>query len=156
MKYNVTLETIPERYVASVRMTLPSYEDEGTLWGVLVSETEPLGVIPGDPCLCSVTYLDGEHKESDVDVEAQKTVKGRYPDTEHVRFKTMPAVTVASTVHNGSYRGLNEANEAVAAWIRDNGYQLDGSAFFIYHVSPHETQAPEEFVTEVCYPVRKK
>ena len=26
----------------------------------------------------------------------------------------------------------------------------------ICHVSPHETQNPEEFVTEVCYPVRKK
>ncbi len=26
----------------------------------------------------------------------------------------------------------------------------------ICHVSPHETQNPEKFVTEVCYPVRKK
>ena len=26
----------------------------------------------------------------------------------------------------------------------------------IYHVSPHETSDPSEFVTEVCYPVRKK
>ena len=28
--------------------------------------------------------------------------------------------------------------------------------FNIYHVSPHETQNPGEFVTEVCFPVRKK
>lgn len=28
--------------------------------------------------------------------------------------------------------------------------------FNIYHVSPHETQNPYEFVTEVCFPVRKK
>ena len=28
--------------------------------------------------------------------------------------------------------------------------------FNIYHVSPHETQNPDEFVTEVCFPVRKK
>ena len=27
---------------------------------------------------------------------------------------------------------------------------------FIYHVSPHETQDPDEFVTEICYPVKKK
>ncbi len=26
----------------------------------------------------------------------------------------------------------------------------------IYHVSPHETQNPGEFVIEVCFPVRKK
>ena len=28
--------------------------------------------------------------------------------------------------------------------------------FNIYHVSPAETQNPDEFVTEVCYPVRKR
>lgn len=27
--------------------------------------------------------------------------------------------------------------------------------FDIYHVSPHETQNPDEFVTEVCFPVRE-
>ena len=25
-----------------------------------------------------------------------------------------------------------------------------------HHVSPHETQNPDEFVTEICYPVKKK
>ena len=28
--------------------------------------------------------------------------------------------------------------------------------FNIYHVSPHETRNPDEFVTEVCCPVKKK
>lgn len=32
----------------------------------------------------------------------------------------------------------------------------DGPMFNIYHVSPHETSDPNEFVTEVCYPVKKK
>ncbi|MFR1190398.1 MAG: MerR family transcriptional regulator [Oscillospiraceae bacterium] len=27
--------------------------------------------------------------------------------------------------------------------------------FNIYHVSPHETQTPDESVTEVCFPVRE-
>ena len=44
---------------------------------------------------------------------------------------------------------------AVAGWVTDNGYEFDGPAFNIYHVSPHETNDPEQFVTEVCYPVRK-
>ncbi|MGN1074560.1 MAG: MerR family transcriptional regulator, partial [Eubacteriales bacterium] len=29
-------------------------------------------------------------------------------------------------------------------------------AFNIYHVSPHETSDPDRFVTEVCYPVKKR
>ena len=46
-------------------------------------------------------------------------------------------------------------NAAVAAWIEANGYHYAGPMFNIYHVSPHETQNPDEFITEVCYPVTK-
>ena len=153
--YHVTLKSLPERQVASVRMTIPSYDQEGMLWSVLVSETAPLHIQPDDPCYCSVIFHDGEYRESDVDVEAQKTVKGSYPDTEHVKFKTMPPVTFASATYKGPYSEINAVNAAVAAWVRDNGYIYDAPAFNIYHISPHETQNPEEFVTEVCYPVRK-
>ena len=56
-----------------------------------------------------------------MDVEVQKSVKRDYPDTAHVRFRTVPAVTVVSTMHNGSYRGLNAAMGAVAQWVQGNG-----------------------------------
>ena len=87
-----------------------------------------------------------------MDVEIQKTVKGTYPDTEHVKFKTIPPVTVASATFQGPYRQIGEVNQAVASWVEDNGYAFDGLFFNIYHVSPHETRNPEKFVTEVCYP----
>ena len=45
---------------------------------------------------------------------------------------------------------------AVSAWIEENGYEPDGKMFDIYHVSPHETDNPDEFVTEVCFPVKRK
>ena len=156
MQYDVTLKTFPERYAATVRMHIPVYEMEGMLWSLLVSETAPLHLIPDDPCYCSVVFHDPEFKESDVDAEAQKTVKGRYPDTEHVRFKMLPEVTVASAICRGSYDQRRGVMAAVAGWVTDNGYEFDGPAFNIYHVSPHETSDPNEFVTEVCYPVRRK
>ena len=67
----------------------------------------------------------------------------------------MPPVTFASATYQGPYSEINAVNAAVAAWVRDNGYIYDAPAFNIYHISPHETQNPEEFVTEICYPVRK-
>ena len=156
MNYDVTVKTIPERRVASVRQIIPCYEREGDLWGILMQETAGMHIQDGDPCLCSATFHDGEYKESNVDVEVQKTVRGDYPDTEHVKFKTMPAVQVASAVCKGSYDQLNGATADVVSWVESNGYVFDGPSFFIYHVSPHETNNPEEFVTELCYPVRKK
>lgn len=156
MKYDVTVKTIPERFVASVRQIIPNYDLEGNLWNIFLRETAHMHIQDGDPCLCTALFYDGEYKESNVDVEIQKSVKGSYPDTEHVKFKTMPAVEVASAVCKGSYDQISEVNAAVAAWVEANGYAFDGTAFNIYHVSPHETQNPEEFVTEVCYPVRRR
>ena len=49
-----------------------------------------------------------------------------------------------------------DVTAALTAWIEANGYAYDGPMFDIYHVSPHETDDPAQFVTEVCYPVRKK
>ena len=96
MNYDVTIKTLPERQVASVRQILPCYDREGDLWHIFVRETALLHIQDGDPALCISVYHDGEYKEADVDVEIQKTVKGTYPDTEHVKFKTIPPVTVAS------------------------------------------------------------
>ena len=71
-------------------------------------------------------------------------------------FKKVPSIQMASAIFKGSYDQTSEVNEEVVNWIRDNDYEMDGLSFFIYHVSPHETQNPKELVTEVCYPVRKK
>ena len=45
---------------------------------------------------------------------------------------------------------------AVQQWAEANGYAFGGPFFNIYHVSPRETRDPDAFVTEVCYPVRKR
>ena len=154
MSYNVSIKTIPERYAATVHMTIPRYEDEGLVWQILNEETAPLNVIPAEPCLVAAEYLDDEYKEEDVELVAWKTVKGDYPDTEHVKFKTLPAVKVASCMVKGGYDQMPEVYGAVISWVNDNGYECAGPMFNIYHVSPHETQDPDEYVTEVCYAVK--
>ena len=155
MNYNVVLKEMPERYVASVRKIIPNFEQEGMLWQILMEETAPLRMQDGDPCYTTAVFHDIEYKESDVDVEVQKSVKGQYKDTEHVVFNTEPPVLIATATCKGSYEQMGAVNEAVASWIRDNGYAFNGAMFNIYYVSPYETQNPDEFVTEVCYPVRK-
>ncbi len=154
--YVVSVKELPARYVASVRSVLENYNYEGRLWHILMSETKDQNLQPDDPCLAFGLYHDEEYKEYDVDVEIQMTVSGRYQDTEHVTFKEVPAVFVASAMHYGSYEEIQRANAAVVAWIEANGYEMNGQMFNIYHVSPHETQNPDELVTEVCYPVCRR
>ena len=76
-------------------------------------------------------------------------IRQKGTDMEKFRLpKCLAALTLAA--------GLTVTNAAVASWGEAHGYAVDGTAFNIYHVSPYETDDPNEFVTEVCYPVRKK
>ena len=154
--YDVTIKEIAPRYVASVRDILESYNYEGRLWHYMMKETADQNLTPANPCLAFGIFHDAEYKERDVDVEIQMTVEGNYHDTEHVRFKTEPAVCVASAIHYGSYETISDASAAVAAWVEKNGYQMCGVMFNVYHVSPHETQNTDELVTEVCIPVKRR
>ena len=153
MNFDVTVKTIPERYAATVQMTVPGYADEGMLWTTMFAETAAKPLVQADPCLVAAQFLDPEYKEENVEILAWMTVKGSYKDTEHVKFKTLPAVKVASCIVKGSYDQMGDACACVASWIGANGYTMNGPMFNIYHVSPAQTQNPDEYVTEVCFPV---
>ncbi|GAA6410141.1 MULTISPECIES: MerR family transcriptional regulator [Blautia] len=156
MGYDVSLKILPKRYVASVRQVIPSYEEEGRLWHIMMEETLGRNIRYDSPAYDLAVFYDGEHMEGNVDVEVQRAVTGTYQDTEHVKFKTAPQVQYAGAAFKGQYEKITKVNEAVAKWCADNGYEFDGMGFNIYHVGPKDTQDPEEYVTEVCYPVKKK
>ena len=158
MEYPVTIKELPSRYVASVRRRIATYWQEQELWNTLTEETRAAGLRLQvcDPSCAMAVFHDKEHVEENPDVEVQIAVKGPYPDTANVKFRTVPAVRIASATFRGSYEQMPEAVQAVAGWVRDNGYAFDGPSFFIYHASPYDTKNPEEYVTEVCFAVRKK
>jgi len=156
MKYNVSTQEMPQRFVASLRQVIPSYDQEGMLWEQMMRETAPQNLQYANPCMSLAIFHDKDYKEHDVDVEIQISVRGEYTNTEHVVFKTTQPVLVASATYTGGYDQLTDVNIAVANWVQDNGYAFDGAMFTIYHVGFGQTQNPDEFVTEVCFPVRKK
>jgi DNA-binding transcriptional MerR regulator len=154
MKYDVALKEIPQRYVASLRKTIPTYQDESILWNQMAQETG-CDLQMANPCYSIAVFHDEGYKESDVDVEVQVAVSGQYDNTENVFFKTVEAIEVASAVYKGSYELITEVNESVAKWVVDNNYSFDGPMFCIYHISPGQDPNPDNWVTEICYPVKK-
>lgn len=101
-----------------------------------------------------------ERDDAAVD-ERTKKIKNRIEkaikkdeDSEQVRFKTLPEIEVASCIVKGSYDQLSDATATALSWINSNGYRMSDSPMFcIYHVSPAMTSNPDEYVTEVCFPV---
>lgn len=141
--------------VVCKRQVIPSYDQEGLLWEIMCRELELQNVQQAVPCYGMAIFHDKGHKEHEPDVEIQSTVLETYQDTEHVKFKTVPSVRIASATYKGSYDQVGRVNEAVADWVVANGYDFDGKSFCIYRVSPGETENLKEQVTEVCLSIEE-
>lgn len=82
-------------------------------------------------------------------------MQGNYEDSENVKFKTLKTQTCACVTFKGTYNLISEVSFAIAAWINEHGYELDGPDFCIYHVGYNDQAKEEDFVTEICYPIKK-
>ena len=141
----------PQYWPRILRMAVPIVIAMLTQTSVNILDTVMVGWL--DPSYAVAEFLDDEFKEENVEIVVSMAVKGKYQDTEHVKFKTLPAVKVASCIIKGSYDQMVDACAAVISWIKENGYKMNGPMFNIYHVSPAQTKNPEEYVTEACFPI---
>lgn len=70
--------------------------------------------------------------------------------------KTMEGRLCAKTIHKGPYSSLSDAYGALVAWIEKHGYAWDGAPYEIYTKTQFDSLAPEDWETEIYFPVKKK
>lgn len=155
-RFNIAVKELPKRNVISYRGTIAAYDHEGILWKKLSEEISAQSVQLATPCYNIAIYHNEGFVEQEIDVEIQRSVVGEYRDTDVAQFKQVDSVTAAALTYKGGYIQLSEANEAIANWILKNGYEFNGPAFNIYHVSPETETDPNNLVTEVCFPIKNK
>lgn len=156
MQYSVVLKTIPERDVISLRKIIPNREEEGLLWVELNNVLEKQKITLSKDCHSIAIYHDVEYKETHVDVEIQTAINGGGSDCDNVRFFTAPEQRVVSVTFRGSYEQRPQVARAIADWLDASEYVMNGPMFSIFHVTPYDTPEPDNWVTEVCYAVKKK
>ncbi|MDO5844217.1 MAG: MerR family transcriptional regulator [Methanocorpusculum sp.] len=158
MSYSATIKEIPECIVFSKRACIPRYEDFMTMipeTGAEVARANPtLKCV--SPHYCFTRYLDGEYKEKDINVEFCQAVETFGNETESIKFKKLPAVTVVSVMHKGPYQNLGQAYAFVFKWIEDNGYSVADSPRESYIDGIWNKENEEDWLTEIQVPVLKK
>lgn len=77
------------------------------------------------------------------------------PDASGVGVKQVAESEVASTMHVGPYDKLGEVWGALFAWLSQNEYEVAGPGEETYLTDP-ATTPPEELLTEVRFPVKRK
>ncbi|WP_068619783.1 MerR family transcriptional regulator [Paenibacillus tuaregi] len=70
--------------------------------------------------------------------------------------RDLPGGLCAKSVLKGSYSELTSVFAKLREWIEQEGYELIRSPFEIYINDPHENTVPEDSITEVYFPIRKK
>lgn len=169
-EYEVALSRQEPMRILSVRDTIPSYVDQGRLWGELVSYTTANRINWAKDGQFGGRYgtiYHNSEEEAGIDAEvfvilddgvesgmqsgAQSFGGGRIKTRDLEGYET-----VASVIHHGSYHLLGEAYSALFRWIENNGYESAGPHIEFYIKSIVDTKDPEEMVTRIQVPVRKR
>jgi effector-binding domain-containing protein len=144
MPYEVSEEDVAARPTAVVPATT-TWAEYPRLWPVLLDEVWAClragGVDQG--CRNVMLYLDDvPHVEVGVELTQPCALTGR------VVASTLPAGTVAKSVHWGTYDGIGGAHDAVKRWCRKRDRPRAGPWWEVY--GPHRDD-PAEVWTEVYY-----
>jgi DNA-binding transcriptional MerR regulator len=167
-EYEVLLKTVEAQWIASVRKTISSWDQDvvGPTMSRMFEEVEEHlsghGAKTGRPgiSLWHQNQLTPKSSEEDeaIDVEIAALIDGPMQESDRVKVRKLPKMEVAYTVNHGSFSGLPLAKQAVFSWIEDNGYRLVGPVREVYlHFDPHSqvnADSPHH-VTEVQFPVEK-
>jgi effector-binding domain-containing protein len=153
-KYDVVIKSVEEVKVASMRDVVPTPPEQGGLWQELEGYLAMNRIRSKDACF--TLYHDDEYRERDWDLEVCEPVEGDLSESERVKVRTLPAATMACTIHNGPFVTIGEAYNAIGEWISNNGYRITGPCREVYlRPAQHGSQTDPETVTEIQFPVEK-
>lgn len=155
--YQATIKDIPSCIVYSKKMTIPNYDAYFQVipaLGAAVTAANP-DLKCATPAYCFVRYLDGEYKESDINIEFCEAVESFGIETDGIVFKEEPAAHVASVMHRGPYSDLSRAYSFAMEWIEKNGYRVTDFARESYIDGIWNCDGEANWLTELQFPVEK-
>jgi effector-binding domain-containing protein len=148
--YEIEVVERERQPVLCVREKVPP--EIGDLVGRLIGEVwrymEGAGVHPsGGPYARSI-WQPGTEVEVGFPVAEPVAGEGRVVAAE------LSAGSVAVTTHVGPYDKLGPAYDAVRGWIAQQGLEIAGLPWEVYLTDPGETPDPNDWRTEVVFPVQ--
>lgn len=153
MHYNVSIKSIPESQVLSLRRVIPTYYAEGELWTELSSFA-----MQNQIAISSDTfsiYHDTEYKEQNVDVELCAPVKKMGQNIGGFTYRvTDPIPTMACTMVYGEFSNIAGAYLTFAKWLQKNShYQMIGESRQLVHRGPWNEIDPKKYLVEIQIPL---
>ncbi len=154
----VQVKKTEPRTVAFVAMKGP-YTQMGEAFGELLGWIAEKGFSPAGPPLGRFFNAPGQVADEELLWELQCPIGGEVspsgPDERGVGVKRVEGAEVAATIHKGPFQEVGPTYGALVGWIMENGYEIAGPAEEVYLSEPGKA-IPQEFLTEVRFPVMKR
>ncbi len=146
--YVIEVKNSPAMNVLTNRAVM-GVDEFGKYYGTLFERVPKERVTPTG--LNGARYYDQEFNQESSDVELFIGIKEK-----EKADVVMEPTECAMTVHHGSYSTLSEGYGAIVSWIIENGYEMAGAPFELYIKTQFDSYSPEDWETEIYFPVRKK
>lgn len=146
-QYEIRLKQAEEQVLLTKRQKM-SVEEFGVYYGKIYEKIAREHLTVNG--IVMAIYHDKEFDPAFSDIEVAVGIQER--DKAEV---ILPSRLCAVTVHKGPYSGLPDAYGAIVSWIHANGYAMDGMPYEIYRKDFRDSLPPEEWETEIFFPVKK-
>ncbi len=146
--YEITVTETTDRVVIASRQVM-AVRDFGRYYGALYERIARERLTPDG--VCGAVYYDEEFNHESTDIELIVGIREK-----DRADKIMKGQLCAWTVHRGPYSSLSDAYGALVTWIEENGYAWDGAPYEIYIKTQFDSLAPEDWETEIFFPVKRK
>ena len=155
----ITIKKIEPIMVVSTKKVIEKggFEAETKMWETVNNFIKANKVQQTIPCMA--LYHNGTwdwDATENWDVEVAEPITKAVVGNDIVSVKELPMIEkMACIVHNGSLSTIGESYKAIASWIEQNNYSINGPVREIYHVGEWATSNEEEYVTELQFPLAK-
>lgn len=153
----ITIKRVEPILIASTRKNINKgdFEETANMWSVVNSFIDKAETKRTIPCMILFhnSTWNWEMVES-WDIEVAEPVTKCVANNDTVKVYELPAVDkMACVVHQGSFNTIGETYKAISQWIEKNNYKVSGSVREIYHKGEWATNNPEEYITEIQFPL---
>ncbi|WP_088187136.1 MerR family transcriptional regulator [Desulfosporosinus sp. FKA] len=138
--------------VASRRATT-SMENISNVIGKVFEDIYHMNLQPSGPVM--TVYYDKEFDVENADIEICIPIIKKVSTEKSDNLKEFMGGLTACTTFIGPYSKLGAAYAKVMKWIEENDYKNAGAPYDIYLNGPRTVNNPDQFITEVCFPVIK-
>ncbi len=147
-QYEILIKKVEPLTVYSKRQIVPTEDMVIQLLESVWNDIAAANVRKVGPSI--TIYHQVEYKERDLDVEAAMPIAaGCGLETSELP----PIEKAAALVYYGSHDGLPAAYGALARWIEENNYRMEGFCRTLFLTCAETEEDPGKFVTEIQVPV---